>query len=473
MYGLLLLGGVSFFLALILTPVVRDLFRKLGVMDHPDNGRKAHPVPIPRAGGVVIVICYLAAFGVLLLTTMGTGKLVWSALPIAARLLPAVCVIFLTGLLDDIYGLKAWHKLVGQVAAAALVCSVGIRINEVGGMPLAPWLSIPLTLFWLTACSNAFNLIDGVDGLAAGMGLCATLTIFAAGLSQDHLDLAMATVPLAACLMGFLRYNFNPASVFLGDSGSLLIGFLLGSYGIIWAEKTNTIMGMTAPMIALAVPLLDTTLALGRRFLRNKPLFGADRGHIHHRLLDRGLSPRAVALLLYVAGGTAALLSLMVTMPRMAAPALALFLTCALIGIRQLRYEEFSIAAKLFVDGSFARLLHSEMTMVGLERNVMAASSIDGYWDAVRGSYRDLGFEQMELQIAGRYFSDGRPDWNDSWVVSVPLGGPADWVRFGKRLGHSSMPVDVSGLGAILRRPRFVKDEVGIVFSLGTQKVRS
>src|SRR5207302_8185636 len=133
-------------------------------------------------------------------------------------------------------------------------------------------LSVPITVFWLLACTNAFNLIDGVDGLAAGVGLFATITMLLAALLQNNVPLALATVPLAGALPGFLRYNFNPATIFLGDSGSLLIGFLLGAYGLIWSQKSTTLIGMTAPMMALAIPLLDTGLAIVRRALRGQPI---------------------------------------------------------------------------------------------------------------------------------------------------------------------------------------------------------
>ena len=157
------------------------------------------------------------------------------------------------------------------------------------------WWTLPLTLLWLVACMNAFNLIDGVDGLASGLGLFATVTTFVAALLQKNVPLALATIPLAGALLGFLRYNFNPASIFLGDSGSLLIGFLLGCFGVIWSQKSATFLGMTAPLMTLAIPLLDVCLSVVRRYMRHEPLFKADRGHIHHRLLDRGFTPRRVA----------------------------------------------------------------------------------------------------------------------------------------------------------------------------------
>ena len=160
---------------------------------------------------------------------------------------------------------------------------------------ISPWLSLPLTLLWLVGCANAFNLIDGIDGLATGAGLFATVTILIGALLSNNVPLALATVPLAGALLGFLRYNFNPASIFLGDSGSLTIGFLLGCYGVLWSQKGATMLGMTAPLMALAVPLLDTGLAVARRFLRHQPIMSGDAAHIHHRLLARGLTPKDCA----------------------------------------------------------------------------------------------------------------------------------------------------------------------------------
>ena len=215
------------------------------------------------------------------------------------------------GLLDDLFDLRAWIKLLGQLAAAGLACVGGVRILSIGGAPTDAWWNIPLTILWLLACMNAFNLVDGLDGLAAGVGLFATLTVFAAAMMQHNMVLAVATFPLAGALLAFLCYNFNPATIFLGDSGSLLIGFLLGCYAAIWSNKSATLLGMTAPLMALSIPLLDVALAIVRRFLRHQPIFAADRGHIHHRLLDRGFTPRRVVLVLYGLCGLAAAFSLL------------------------------------------------------------------------------------------------------------------------------------------------------------------
>ncbi|MCP5111522.1 MAG: undecaprenyl/decaprenyl-phosphate alpha-N-acetylglucosaminyl 1-phosphate transferase, partial [bacterium] len=311
MYSVLLTAVVSFGLCLMLTPLVRDLFLRWGVVDRPDGVRKLHSHPIPRVGGIPIAASYLAAYLVLILSPLRGGAWLARELPLVWALIPAAGVVFALGLVDDFRGVRPAIKLAVQVLAALLAYSNGVEIASIAGVEIPAWSSLPLTVIWLVGCANAFNLIDGMDGLATGVGVLATLTIFGAAILQQNTPLALATVPLAGCLLGFLRYNFTPASIFLGDSGSLLVGFLLGCYGVIWSQKSATILGMTAPLMALAVPLMDTALAVVRRFLRGKPIFGADRGHVHHRLLDKGLAPRSVALLLYGACGFAAALSLL------------------------------------------------------------------------------------------------------------------------------------------------------------------
>ena len=191
----------------------------------------------------------------------------------------------MTGLVDDFWGLKPWQKVIGQLVGASLAWWAGVRITGVSGNEIGPIWGFGITVGWLLVCTNAFNLVDGLDGLAAGVGLFATLTIFVSAMIQGNQPLMFATLPLAGCLLGFLCFNFNPATVFLGDCGSLLIGFLLGCFGAIWANKSVTLFSLTAPLMALSLPLIDVLLCIIRRWLRNQPIFSADRGHIHHRLL--------------------------------------------------------------------------------------------------------------------------------------------------------------------------------------------
>ena len=310
MYSIFFLGVLSFLLALVLTPLVRNRFRRWGVVDRPDSERKQHEHAVPRVGGIPLAVAYLCSLGLLGLSPLSASALVSGALPFAVRLLPAVLVIFATGLLDDLVELKPWQKLIGETMAAGAAYWAGVHVLAFGGHHFADWWSLPLTVLWLVVCTNAVNLIDGVDGLATGVGLFAAFTMLLSALLANNFPLAIVTVPLVGCLLGFLRYNFNPATIFLGDSGSLFVGFLLGCYGVLWSQKSATILGMTAPLMALAIPLLDTALAIMRRFLRNKSIFTADRGHIHHRLLDRGLTPRKVALVFYALCSVAAVFSL-------------------------------------------------------------------------------------------------------------------------------------------------------------------
>jgi len=341
MNALIFLALLSVGLTLILTPVVREIFAAYGVVDEPDQDRKIHKHPIARGGGIAVAVSYAVSFFIVR-WWFGIAD---DRLALVWKILPAAWVVFIVGIVDDLWGLKAWQKLAGQVAAAGIACWSGILAVDGAGHHAHAWWTLPLAILWLLACSNGFNLIDGMDGLAAGAGLVGTLAVFAAALLTNNTALAMAALPLAGCLLGFLCYNFNPASVFLGDSGSLLIGFVLGCFGIVWAQKSASPMGVTAPLMALSLPLIDVALAITRRFLGGQPIFSADRAHVHHRLLDHGWSPKAVALMLYsvciVAAGFSLLESVVIGSVISGFILLAFFAVAA-IGVRCLGYAEFS-----------------------------------------------------------------------------------------------------------------------------------
>jgi UDP-GlcNAc:undecaprenyl-phosphate GlcNAc-1-phosphate transferase len=404
MYSLLFLTIVSFLLALFLTPFVRNRAQAWGLVDQPDQARKLHSTPIPRLGGVAIVLSYLAAFALLFTTPLQAVSLIEGGLPLALRVAPAMAIIFAIGLWDDIRSLRPWQKFSGQILAATVAYFAGVHVQGFGGYHFPDYLNLPATIFWLVLCTNAVNLIDGVDGLATGIGVFATSTTLLAALLQNNMDLALAVAPLLGCLLGFLRYNFNPATIFLGDSGSLSIGFMLGCCSIIWSQKSATILGMTAPLLALAIPLLDTTLAVGRRFLRGKPLFTADRGHIHHRLLDHGLSPRRVALVIYGICGIFATFAILMMNANMQGLIIILFCGVAWIGIQHLGYVEFGVAGRMFVEGAFRRVIES--------------------------SSKQFGFHTIDMSIAGRryeYRNGGCPQ--RSWQVKIPLSNHEDYIE--------------------------------------------
>jgi UDP-GlcNAc:undecaprenyl-phosphate GlcNAc-1-phosphate transferase len=424
MYSITVLALFSFVLSLVLTPLYRNVAVRRGLLDKPDADRKFHKSPVPRVGGVPIMIAYTVAAGLLALSPLAGGLAIAGALPFALRLMPGLLVVFATGLTDDIFGLKPWQKLLGEVAAAGCVCWAGFHIGSFAGYNLNDWIAVPLTIVWLVVCANAVNLIDGLDGLATGIGLFATLTMLIAALVQGNYALALATAPLAGALCGFLRYNLNPASIFLGDSGSLSIGFLLGCFGIIWSQKSATLLGMTAPLIALAVPLLDTALAIARRFLQGQPVFGGDRGHIHHRLLARGFTPRRVAYVLYVCAGVFAGISLTLSSSgRFGGIALVAFCAIVWLAIRYLGYEEFNTAHRLIFGGLFRRVLAGNLSISRMEAAIQVSNTPEECWSALVEAGRSFGFSQVSLHFNDLHISArlAEVDSTDCWDLHIPL----------------------------------------------------
>ena len=403
MHALLVLGISAFVLCLVLTPLFRDLFVKLGLVDHPDGGRKFHTRAVPRVGGIPIALSYGGALLITFLFNRGGGKLYIQHEHLFHALLPAAAIIFATGLIDDLVGLKAWQKLAGQLVGSVLAVILGARLAI---FPTHPSISFVLSILWLVGCTNAVNLIDGMDGLATGVGLFATLTtLFIAFLSGNH-GLALATIPLAGCLLAFLRYNFAPASVFLGDCGSLTIGFALGCFGLVWSQRTGSLLGMLGPLMALALPLLDVGLAIGRRFLRRVPIFRPDRSHIHHMVLGLGFSTRDAALLLYGVCGLSASLAVLETFSGRNFHWLVVVLFCLLVlfFIHRLNYIEFRAARKILFGSSMRRAVQDEIYLHELDQALLQADSFETWWNIVRNTCRELHFTSAKFEYNGRTF---------------------------------------------------------------------
>jgi UDP-GlcNAc:undecaprenyl-phosphate GlcNAc-1-phosphate transferase len=291
------------------------------------------------------------------------------------------------------------------------------------------WLSPVATIFWLVGCANAFNLIDGLDGLAAGVGLFATFTVLIAAMLSGDMELALIATPLAGALLAFLRYNFNPASIFLGDSGSLTIGFLLGCYGVIWGQKSATLLGLSAPVMAMAIPLLDASLSIVRRFLRHQPIFGGDRGHIHHRLLDKGITPQASAIIIYLFCCVGAILSLLQNFlaHQYGGVILVLFAATVWIGVQNLGYVELGLARQLFLKGSFRRIIDGQTRLHSLAAAIESAHSVEECWPILKSRHREFGFERIRMNVHGRLFETDAPaiEIDESpfacWQLRVPL----------------------------------------------------
>lgn len=436
--ALLLLAAVSFLFSLLLTPLVRSLARRWNLVDVPDHKRKIHKKPVPRLGGVAIFAAYigscLPASALLAHATFGL-RIGFTVLKLIA---PGTFVIFLTGLIDDVIGLKPWQKLAGEVAAVSLVITAGVSIHNLSFLPVHPVVGVAATLLWLLACTNAVNLIDGMDGLAAGIVFLVTATNLIASFFTHNVELAVATAPLAGALLGFLIFNFNPASIFLGDSGSLVLGFLAGCYSIIWSAKSTTVIGVAAPVIALAVPLLDTGLAIVRRFLRAQPIYLPDRLHIHHRLLALGLTQRHAVLLLYLAAGTAGALSLCLIWVHnpWEAVIIGIFVSGAAFGVRQLKYAEFETAGRIIAQNGLRREIRAQLAVQNFEAMLSAARTADECWAIIQRGAKDFGFHPSRMQLAGKIFAP-QSAYTElrCWTIRIPLDDN-DWIE----LSHDSGP---------------------------------
>lgn len=394
MYSLIFLGLTSAMLSLGATPLVRHLALRFGIVDHPDQQRKIHLVPIPRMGGVAIFLSVLCAYGLLLAVRLSSGQIVWDNLPLVVELAPAFVVIFGVGLADDILTLRPWMKLSGELVAAVYAWYAGIRIHAIAGYPFDGLSSVILTIFWIVLCTNAINLIDGVDGLAAGVSLFASLTMLGASFLNHNYPMALAVVPLAGALLGLLRYNYHPASIFLGDSGSLTIGFLLGCFGAVWSEKSTTLLGLVAPLLVMAVPILDVCVTIARRFLRRQPIFRADRAHIHHKLLALGLAPKAVVLVIYSSCIIGSIAALLLTASHGHYHGFTIILIClaAWLGLQQLGYSEFNIAGKMVLNGTFRRVLCSRLALEQFEREIGASRTDLQCWETLCEICPQFGF---------------------------------------------------------------------------------
>jgi UDP-GlcNAc:undecaprenyl-phosphate GlcNAc-1-phosphate transferase len=262
-------------------------------------------------------------------------------------ILPPAILIFTLGVYDDIRTAGPYFKFFVQAVAATMLFSGGLRILDIpllfGAHQFSWMVGLPLTIFWVIAITNAFNLIDGLDGLAAGSALFSTLVMFVVAILGNASLLSLITLALAGAVLGFLRYNFNPATIFLGDCGSLFMGFMLSALSLYGAQKAPTIIAVAIPLVSFGLPILETSLSVLRRFISGRPVFTADREHIHHKLLEHGWSHRQVVIILYGVSAVFALLSLFLLWPTGSTLGLVLAVlgTGIWLGVQHLGYLEF------------------------------------------------------------------------------------------------------------------------------------
>lgn len=348
MNSYLLIFVISTAAAFILTPVISRLSRKFGWLDEPLDFRRVHETPTPRLGGIAIFAAMTLALVTVFATNGGFADLLKTNSAALLSVIVPASIIFFGGIYDDLVGANAPTKFTIQGLAGLLFCAMGGRIEAlsiplVGSVELHPFVGTALTLLWTVGISNAFNLIDGMDGLASGASLFAAIVMLIVSIILGQPLITVFSIVLCGCLIGFLPYNFHPASIFLGDSGALFIGFMLAALSVLGTQKASTAVAVTIPLIAFGVPVFDTGLSIVRRFIGRRPLFQGDREHIHHMLLARGWSQRRVTIVLYgvcALFGIAALL--LVSEPSMRTTGLVLAVVGSIVvfGVLRLRYHE-------------------------------------------------------------------------------------------------------------------------------------
>ena len=431
---------------------MRERATRAGIFD-PTDDRKVHTRQIPRVGGIAIFLSVAVSLAVLAMRGGFEGVgLVGSKLTV---IVIGGAATFLLGLYDDLRQMRARYKFAAQIAIAIAIFAAGVRIDTIalpliGQISFHPAMALLFTIFWFVGLTNAFNLIDGLDGLASGAALFALTTMFVVATINGQAGAALLTLAVAGATLGFLRYNFHPASIFLGDSGSLFLGFMLAGIGAISSQKGSTVVAIAIPLVSLGLPVLDTSLAIARRFLRGQPIFSADRGHIHHRLLGLGLSPAKVALLMY--GGCAVLAlggMLLVNSSGYVAVVLAVVGLGVGIVVQRLRYHEFEEVGRLLRRGTQQReVIGRNVRIREAAQRVAAASSLPMMFGLLEETFATDEFRRAEVRLRPSLIVPGAPSalrrqrddvaiwtWNAQphvplswWEIRLPLltadGGP-------------------------------------------------
>jgi UDP-GlcNAc:undecaprenyl-phosphate GlcNAc-1-phosphate transferase len=283
---------IAFAIVVLLTPAVGGMARRLGIVDLP-GGRRINQLPVPRLGGLALFLGMLVpALAFLNTSRENRGILLGAAIAVTV------------GIIDDFRGLPWFGKLAGQLAAAGVATYFGIWVDRftfpfIGIHTLPAAAGIPLTILWIVAIMNMFNFLDGLDGLAAGVAAISGLTFSVIALSLGKIDAAVLSAIVFGACVGFLRHNFYPARIFMGDSGALLLGFVLATVAVQGLLKTAATVALFFPLLVLAVPIVDTTFVVLRRLRHGEKVFVADQAHIHHRFLRRGFSQRRAALTIW------------------------------------------------------------------------------------------------------------------------------------------------------------------------------
>ncbi len=492
---------IATFASLVLTPVVRRLCERLNLLDVPADGRRVHAKAVPVLGGVAIYLaCVIALSTLPFVDNMLTQTLRQQVSQAFIALIPATLVLLL-GVYDDLRGANAIIKFIALGLIATLFFYMGGRIEGLsipylGSVSLPPVVSFVVTILWLVGIANAFNLIDGIDGLASGAALFSSLVIMAISIAQGQPLMIVFSLVLCGALAGFLRYNFNPASIFLGDSGALFVGFSLAALSVLSAQKATTAVAIAIPILAFALPVVDTGVTIARRFISGKPLFQGDKEHIHHMLLARGWSQRKVAVILYTICATCGLVAILFTSTGSKLIGFALFVltVVTVIAVGHLRYhevDELRAGVKRTVGDRRVRVANNiRVRRAGVA--LSKAQNLNDLFEALREmlEFEEFSYANAQLGQPGRAeinelafkasnqrppsqrieFRNGRVAWcwtrkgivedeiigsRDNWCFRLPLStgnGDWGWMNLYRPLDGPPLLLDMNSMAGLLRK---------------------
>lgn len=398
---------IGFFTSLILTPLLRVFAFHCGYLDYPDE-RKSHEKAIPRIGGVAIFLGCFCAFVPFFVYHTQTADLLLGD-PRIPWLLAGAVVIFLLGLGDDISGIRAWKKLIVQIVAAGIACYGGVRITSLGLPGVFQLelglLSIPASVFWILIVINGINLIDGLDGLAAGISLFICMVLFTLSLLGKNMMPAMILAALSGSVLGFLMYNYNPATIFMGDSGSYFLGYMLATLSVVGSMKSHTAATLSIPVIVMGIPLIDTIFATIRRFFVGQAVFQPDKNHFHHRLVKLGYTQRRAVLILYGMTILAGVASLCMVAFHDERCFLILLMLGAGVVVSLTRLGYFRGVTGQGLVGWAFRLMDEfpirkeRRQFIGYQLAVTASRDLQEFWGAAVDAADELGLDSLHLKI--------------------------------------------------------------------------
>jgi UDP-GlcNAc:undecaprenyl-phosphate GlcNAc-1-phosphate transferase len=429
----------SIFLALVVTPAVIWLAQRIKAVDRP-GVRTVHTRPVPRIGGMAVFLSAMSLTVTVLFLNNAIGDAFRNMKPQLVTLFCSTSFIFLIGLVDDVKGLPARFKFLAELLAAGSLCFVGVRISSIAvteqwSLHLG-FMGWPLTVLWIVGITNAINLSDGLDGLAAGISAvaCGVIAVFA--IQGGNVAMAVLMLALLGSLTGFLFFNSNPAKIFMGDCGSLFLGFMIASASVLCATKSATLVGLALPVLALGIPIFDTLFSILRRFLERRSIFAPDRRHFHHRLVELGLKQRHVVVIIYVMTLLSVGLGMFMMVTRNVSSLivflcvlLLLLLAFRVAGSVQLRQTLSGLQDKYRMAGQRKQY---QISFEEAQLHFRSARTSEHWWAAICNAAERMDFAWVSLKTTRKdgsidvqvwRMADSEPDLSKLVIMTVPLAG--------------------------------------------------